>query len=358
MKYLFDIHHGIGDVIQLEPAIRAIKENDCFAEIGLIVQSEKHATLINGDGMIDELYALPKHKDIVSWVRMIKRARKKGYQIGFVAPCITNINASKFLLQILGCKRIEMGIKDGLQLDKDTLNERTMLVKLDFVYALPDTHRVARNLSMVKKLIGVPDRSSPRLHFAVPMEFQHPQKGMTGTPRIGICLGGNQAFYKGELVDFKRWPVEKFVCLAERLSSGAAVYLIGGTSEQENYHDELTKLSIDKNPYNLVGALSLEESAAVIGKCDLVVGNENGMMHVAAALSTPSITLFGPTHPLNTGAVSQNAYFFLPRSKCRFCYVTEPEKALSCQSRECINSISVDAVYAAVLDVLKNISDD
>jgi heptosyltransferase-3 len=96
----------------------------------------------------------------------------------------------------------------------------------------------------------------------------------------------------------KIWPAERFVALFRALQAAAMpgarpVVLAGpGAAERAMAAPVLAALP---EAVDLCGALSLPEAAAVLARCDLFVGNDSGLMHLAAAAGTPTLGLFGPT---------------------------------------------------------------
>lgn len=99
--------------------------------------------------------------------------------------------------------------------------------------------------------------------------------------------------------DLKIWPAARFIALYRALTAegplkGARAVVLGGPDARER---PLAQPVIDAIPdaLDLCGALSLPEAAAVLARCALFVGNDSGLMHLAAAAGTPTLGVFGPT---------------------------------------------------------------
>jgi ADP-heptose:LPS heptosyltransferase len=170
-------------------------------------------------------------------------------------------------------------------------------------------------------------------------------------------------------LSWKNWGTERFVALARRLREeyGAELRLLGDASEREFL--EQMKSAIEQgvensgeSPQTLVcaanndeGASALETTYRIIGECDVFVGNESGLGHIAMALGVPSVRIFGMTdydsfraldHEQNTDIRKD-----LPCSPCFALGQIKTSQSLNltnCEHRNCLNTISVDEVFAAV----------
>lgn len=101
--------------------------------------------------------------------------------------------------------------------------------------------------------------------------------------------------------DAKRWPAERFAAVGDMASSrwGARVLVMG--SGKEGAVCERTTSSMKSSAVNLCGKTSLDLAMAVIERCRMFVTNDSGLMHVAAAVGTPTVAVFGSTDHLATG---------------------------------------------------------
>lgn len=99
----------------------------------------------------------------------------------------------------------------------------------------------------------------------------------------------------------KCWPADRFAELADRLTGelNAQIVLIGGAAES-NYADEVARQIQRNGVINLAGKTSMAELIGLLAECDLLVSNDTGPAHVAAALGTATLTIFGPTNEFET----------------------------------------------------------
>jgi ADP-heptose:LPS heptosyltransferase len=101
--------------------------------------------------------------------------------------------------------------------------------------------------------------------------------------------------------DRKVWPAERFVALYRALTApgapleGARAVILGGPGARERAMAAPVLVALGDRAVDLVGGLALPEVAAVLARCALFVGNDSGLMHLAAATGTPTLGLFGPS---------------------------------------------------------------
>lgn len=113
-----------------------------------------------------------------------------------------------------------------------------------------------------------------------------------GGPLIGMHLGAKDPA--------RRWPPSRFAALATVLQrQGASIVLTGGPHERLLTVEAASLL--DAPALNLSGQTDLGSFAALVRRLDLLVTNDTGASHLAAAMGTPSVVLFGPTRPAQFG---------------------------------------------------------
>jgi ADP-heptose:LPS heptosyltransferase len=142
-------------------------------------------------------------------------------------------------------------------------------------------------------LLGA-DTSGTRIDFPIfSDEYQHAQALLNDLPRGGPIIG----MHPGAKDPRRRWPVEHFATLGDALVSrcNARVVLTGGPEDRPL--GELIRHSMCAPVLDLTGQTDLGTAAAVISHLDLLVTNDTGASHLAAATCTPSVVLFGHARP-------------------------------------------------------------
>jgi ADP-heptose:LPS heptosyltransferase len=132
----------------------------------------------------------------------------------------------------------------------------------------------------------------------------------------------------------KRWPVENYTELVRQLAHRhpAAHFVILGAKSDQGLGSSIAEGAPDRS-LNLCGKTTLPEMVEWIRRCDLMITNDTGPMHAAAALKKPLIALFGPTEPRRTGPyrqIEQSLRIDLPCSPCMKprCHYERPDECL------------------------------
>lgn len=163
------------------------------------------------------------------------------------------------------------------------------------------------------------------------------QSAGAGPPRKTVLLGVGSTNSNA-----KRWPATRYTQLADRLIQqlGVSVVLIGSHGDKEAAA-EVARLS-SSTLINLVGKTSVAEAAAVMSVADLLISNDMGLAHIAPAVGTRSITIFGPTNVVTTGPFAASAAILRHDVPCSPCMLRE------CPiDHRCMTGISPDAVFDA-----------
>lgn len=143
----------------------------------------------------------------------------------------------------------------------------------------------------------------------------------------------------------KRWPAAHFAALAKQLAArGCAIWLFGSPKDHA-VAEEISQLAPGLCR-NLCGATSLGQAVDLLAMAELVVCNDSGLMHVAAALDRPLVTLYGSSSPGFTPPLSDQAAILSLNLDCSPCFKREcPLGHL-----DCLNKLSPERVLAAALE--------
>jgi predicted lipopolysaccharide heptosyltransferase III len=143
---------------------------------------------------------------------------------------------------------------------------------------------------------------------------------------------------------FKSWPSERFGALADLIhtETPAQALFLGGEQERDAAH---TIAGAMKTPFrSLIGRTGLPELAAVLERASLMVSNDNGPMHMAAALRIPVVGLFGPSDPAVWGPWGEGHRTFYKGLDCRACFHPDCFRG----EQNCMRLITLEEVWGAV----------
>jgi heptosyltransferase-2 len=187
-----------------------------------------------------------------------------------------------------------------------------------------DEHAVKQNLNLLKPL-GICHENETTYQMkmwltsadnAVSQQF-FARHGITDDDTvIGFHPGSSNEWG----MVYKRWPKKNFATLGDKIFREypkAKILLFGGPDETE-LKSAIEHLMTPK-PI-IVSGTSLRETAALIKKCDAFISNDSGLMHVAAAMKTPTVGIFGPTNPRATAPYGNGHIVVAKDMACRPCW--------------------------------------
>jgi heptosyltransferase-2 len=145
----------------------------------------------------------------------------------------------------------------------------------------------------------------------------------------------------------RSWPMENFAALAGRLYKEAKYrpIVVGGPGDVGPFRP--MRHMLGEGTVDLVGKCTLRETIALLKRCALFVGNDSGIMHLAAAAGTPLVALFGPQSPVKFGPWSRYSTVIYKKMECSPCrqkFFAECEPSARMRPA-CMESISVEEVF-------------
>lgn len=149
-----------------------------------------------------------------------------------------------------------------------------------------DRHAVEQNLDVIR-FLNLPAREPE-----FPVSFPCPVVN-EASPRIALVPVSRW--------QSKNWPPQCFTAVARRLQQvrGASIFLLGGPADREVCRE--IECDLEGRVVNMTGKLGLAESGGLLAQMDLLISNDSGPVHMAAAAGTPALVVFGPTDPKKTG---------------------------------------------------------
>ena len=319
----------IGDVILITPLIKAVRELYPSAELDVMVIPQTAGVLKNNPN-IDKIILFDKRENkVLSFIKTLLQLRKNKYNIA-ITPHSSMTTA--LLLYYAG---IPMRIGFDRWKAAKYLTHKVPHPK--------GIHKTKKNLSLLTILSDKKFSNQTELYPTEDMQIKANEligEIKTNTKRLIAIAPGSIWFTK-------RWPTEYYKTLSDKLTNNNFGIVLIGSKDEKAICDEVLP---NKNGINLVGELSLLESAAVISKCDLMICNDSGALHIANAVQTDVFAFFGPTvQSIGYFPFRENDFVFELEMECRPCG-SHGGKTCPLKHFDCMKKILPDEVFNKVIE--------
>jgi heptosyltransferase-2 len=328
----------VGDTIISFPAVSALRHLYPEARIYVLVRSNL-VELWKAHPAVDEVipYDMPRGVGrIFGELRIARLIKQRGIDLSVIFPR----SFSSALMIFLGGIPRRLGYKsEGRSL---LLTER-----IDCTADLLSRHRMYYYLHLLDPLGGYPSPFLPSLALNGTQERWAEtflsRRGLKGKVLVGLNPGATYG-------EAKCWPPARFVELGKKLITdhGASILIFGSSRPQEKALNAAIAEGIGEGCLNLSGETSLQQLAALLRRCRLLITNDTGTMHVAAAMGTRVAAIFGPTDPRTTSPLGQGHVIIRKEVSCSPCL-----KRVCPEDHRCMELISVVHVLKKAQKVLE-----
>lgn len=335
-KILIIKFSSLGDIILSTAGLRAIREKfrDNF-KISFLVGEESKDVLLRCPYIDELLVADFKNKDkgLTGILNLAKFLRKKNFDI---VIDLQN-NRKSHLLSFLTLAANRYGY-DNKKLSL-LLNHR---IKDEKPPIDPVTHQFR-----ILKMLGI-DLEDPRLELWPSDEDQRyiddllSSQWLSANQRIiGINIGASPRWLT------KSWPQAHIVKLCEALGLRDLRAVITGTQKDLPKAFELMNMVKNAKLINACAKTSVNQLACLIKRCAVFISADSSPIHIAAAVGTPFIALFGPTDPSRHLSTTKDYAVIKKDLSCSPCYKSK------CKTKECMELITAEEVLEAIDKLLK-----
>jgi lipopolysaccharide heptosyltransferase II len=329
----------IGDLVMAFDAIADVVAAAPEAEVDLVVGSwnEEIARCIPGLHRIETLDAawLARNgtgRGVSALLARVRQWRSRHYDLAInFEPDIR----SHFLLAASGAARTAgFGSGGGGPL-------------LDIALSFDQRRHTSENARrLIAAVLDVPARIRPwRLELPAGAKARAlDMLGSARSPVVGMHVSGGR--------EIKQWPPERFGQVGAGLANerGATIVLTGSSNDR-SLVDAARRAIADDAVIDLTGQLDLVSLAAILERLDLYITGDTGPMHLAAAVGTPVVAIFGPSDPARYAPrAARVVRIDLPCSPCN--RIRLPPTRCVGHTPDCLAGIDADSVYRAALDVL------
>jgi heptosyltransferase-2 len=326
----------VGDAVMTIPALRELRRVLPHAHITLATRSWARGLFSDAD-FIDDLLVYDRGaRDLRAVVRQMRQWRRQRFDLAVLFQ-----NAFEAAL-------IAAGARVPVRLGYAGEGRRHLLTH---PLAVPpwkeERHEVFYYLNLISELerllYGASSVESRAPVFALAVsDARQAQARATllahgagaGRSLVALCPGSINS-------RAKRWPPARYAALADRFieETGASVALIGSVDEMDVALEVCALMR--HRPVMLAGRTDLAQAVAVLSVADLLVTNDTGPAHIAAALDCPTLVIFGPTNPTTTRPFPSAAEIIRRPPDCAPCMLRD------CPiDHRCMTAISTDEVFA------------
>ena len=328
---------SIGDTVLATPSLIALRRFLPNAQIDILLE-DWVAPVLDGLDEIDNVISI--RKGTAERLRVARDLRRQKYDVAFNLHGGTT---ATFLTRVSGARH-RIGLENY---QYSFLYNHLLSSPVDF-WGRTDLHSAEQQLALLGA-VGVPVHDPPRTQLAVTQEaltsvekrlaetrsYEDPEKPLA-------LLHPSTAFYT------KQWPIENFSQTAEYLAGiGFSVVAIASKTENTVLHELIARASV---PITVFDDLSLPEITALASKASVFVGNDSGIAHIAAAVGTPSVVIFGSSNRVHwrPWTDAPNEIVFTP-------FDCQPCPGYECKvygTPRCILEVPPSAVFTALERVL------
>jgi lipopolysaccharide heptosyltransferase I len=338
---------AIGDVIHTLPALNAIRKAYPKARITWLVEEAAH-DLVKDHPALDRILISKRKrwlKELRSplflsamkeMYRFLKELRDTHYDmiLDFQASLKSGI-----LIALARGKR-KIGFGKGLEHMEYSylfLNERLPAVSMEH-------HALTRGLMLLNGL-GIP---TPEVEYRLSVSDHDRQQVDDLLQKYGLVNPGRFVVVNPVAKwESKLWSNEKFARLADRIIDeyDAEIIFTGGIEDRSIIQNIMS--TMEGRAINLAGHTTLKMLAALYEKAALFISTDTGPMHLAAAVGTPVVAIFGPTAPWRTGPFGSGHQVIQDRLECSPCFKRR------CSNNKCMEQISVQKVVDGVNIIMR-----
>lgn len=330
----------LGDILMSTPMVRELRNNFSSARIHYMVGPwSKEA--IKGNPCLDRVIdhvVFVKNKTLWEKVRDLRSLRKERYDLLFILDTGIISMLAGFLI----------GAKFRVGFD---LHHQGFLLTHGVPRTLKDNkHEVEWYLDLLRR-IGIKPKPKKMEFFLskederFAREFFYNYKLNEKDLIIGIGPGGGINPFTA--LTTKQWSKERYAQLADRLIKNFGAKIIFFGDRRDRPVVKTLKRKMNNEALDVTGEISLKETAALIKRCRLFITNDSGLMHLAAAVGRPTVSIFGPSLSKYTAPLGKGHLSIEKELPCRPCAMPGETKLLNCPAHTCMELITVEEVWKA-----------
>ena len=328
-------HHG--DVLLAAPVLSVLKAHAPRLEIDALVYDDT-APMLAGHPALAQLHIVGRDwRSLGAWAQfsqeraLLHALRARGFDL---LVHLTEHPRGAWLSRLLRVRHsVAPHMADRGRWWRNSFTHFYSLIR--------NRHQVEVNLDAVRRLGVYPALTERKVQFVPGADAERKIASM-GLPQTFVHM------HPASRWTFKCWPAERNAQLADRLAAEGHQVVLTAAPQETDFIDQVLAKTASK-PINLAGKLSLKELGALTARARLFIGVDSMPMHLAAAMGTPTIALFGPSNEEQWAPWNVEQRIVTTTHSCRPCGV---DGCGGSKVSECLTLLPVDAVHAAAREIL------
>lgn len=337
---------SIGDVIHTLPSLAALKQAFPDANISWLIE-EAAASVVYGNPYLDHLIVSRRKawtENLKKGVRIgetfkeikifIKQLRQRPYD---VVIDFNGLFKSSLMVMLSGARR---------KIGYNSLQELSGLFYNEKIFEDMQKHAVDRYLDFVRYL-GAPC-DNPAFYLPITQTDREKVDALlsaSGIAKDKRFIAISPMSFAGET---RLWYEDKFAALADRINKELNIDVVFTGNRSNGMIDKIQTMMTSK-VINLENKTTLLELAYLYERAELLITPDSGPMHIAAAMGTQVIALFGPSAHWRTGPYGKGHQIITANLSCSPCFLKK------CPTRQCMKNISPDQVFTVVQKMLREV---
>jgi lipopolysaccharide heptosyltransferase I len=320
---------SLGDIVHAMPTLAALRERFPQAEVTWLVKRQ-WASLVEVIGGVDHICVV--ERGLRGWLGQVPSLRAARFDL---VVDLQGLFRSGAMAWLTGCGR-RIGFANAREGSPWFYTQRVA------VPAAP-MHAVDRYL-LVAEALGAARPAEPRFDFVDRPEDRQAAEALL--TQAGLAASSRWiAMNVSARWETKRWPPQHFAEAADRLSEAQALPIVfmGGPAERPETHAVMAHMRT--KAVDLTGRTPVGLLPGLLRRAAVLVTNDSGPMHIAAAVGTPVVALFGPTDPVKTGPYGPGHVVLSHAVECRPCFRRDCSRAVAL---ECLTGVQPEQVVRAV----------
>ncbi|HNT34668.1 MAG TPA: glycosyltransferase family 9 protein [bacterium] len=331
---------AVGEVVMTLPVLDIVRRNYPNAFLAMLVESPCEE-IFEADSRADKVFvfnkpylrSLPYHKKMKAFWEFVFSLRQQRFDL---AVDLHNVSRSQWLTFLSGARE-----RIGMRTRALTYHLHTTTME-----ALRDTrqHNIARYLQILRNMGMNVDEYTYEMKIS-PDALQWAGQWLTEQTRnraVRVVL------HPGAAHVHKCWPVEQFARFGDLLAERhqADIIITCGPGEMSLGEQVQKNMRAESR---LVADVGLQQLAALLSKCDLLVSNDTGPTHISSVVGTPTIAVIGPTNPYVSGPATTCSRIVWAERYCSPCY----RDMFTCPIRKCFMMIEPEQVLEIANKILQ-----